>query len=62
MREGLGFFEVRRPRGQEGYPEVIVRESPDELTLGADEVTTWKVIHQCRPHCKGEVESSPGRC
>ena len=21
-----------------------------------------EVIHQCRPQCKGEVETSPGRC
>ena len=34
---------VRRPKGEdEGYPEVPVTESPDELTLRADEVGTWK--------------------
>ena len=31
-----------RPKGQEGYPEVPVRESPHDLTLGAEEVGTWK--------------------
>ena len=35
-------FEVRRPKGEEGYPEVTVRESPDELTLRAEETGTWK--------------------
>ena len=34
LSEGLGSFKVRRPKGQEGYPEVTVRESPDELALG----------------------------
>ena len=38
LREGLTSFKVRRPKGEERYPEVLVRESPDELTLGADEV------------------------
>ena len=38
---GLGKFKVRRPKGSEGYPEVTVRESPDELTLRAEEVGTW---------------------
>ena len=42
LREGLRSFKVRRPKGEEGYPKVPVRESPDELTLGADEVGTWK--------------------
>ena len=42
LREGLGSFKVRRPKAQEGYPEVTVRESPDELTLRAEEVGTWK--------------------
>ena len=42
LREGLRSFKVRRPKGEEGYPEVLVRESPDELTLRADEVGTWK--------------------
>ena len=42
LSEGLGTFTVRRPKGSEGYPEVTVRESPDELTLRAEEVGTWK--------------------
>ena len=42
LRDGLGSFKVRRPNGEEGYPEVPVRESPNEITLGADEVGTWK--------------------
>ena len=32
---------VRRPKGSEGYPEMTVRESPDELTLPTEEVGTW---------------------
>ena len=42
LREGLGSFQVRRPKGEEGYPEVTVRENPDELTFSAEEVGTWK--------------------
>ena len=42
LNEGLGTFKIRRPKGSEGYPEVTVRESPDELTLRAEEVGTWK--------------------
>ena len=42
LNEGLGTFGVRRPKGSEGFPEVTVRESPDELTLQAEEVGTWK--------------------
>ena len=26
LREGLGTFKIRRPKGQEGYPKVTVRE------------------------------------
>ena len=28
LREGLGSCKVRRPKGKEGCPEVLVRESP----------------------------------
>ena len=42
LRECMVSFEVRRPKGEEGYPEVPVRESPDEMTLRAEEVGTWK--------------------
>ena len=37
LREGLTSFLVRRPKGEEGHPEVPVRESPDDLTLGTEE-------------------------
>ena len=42
LSKGMGKFTVRRPTGSEGCAEVTVRESPDELTLGAEEVCTWK--------------------
>ena len=42
LREGWRFFKERSPKGQEGYPEMTVRESPDELTLRAEEVGTRK--------------------
>ena len=42
LNEGLGTFKVRRPTGSEGYPEVAVRESPDDLMLRAEDVGTWK--------------------
>ena len=38
---------------------MTVRESPDELTLRAEEVGTSKSLRQCRPHGKGEVGSFP---
>ena len=40
--EGLRSFKVQRPKGEEGNPEVPVRESPGELTLEAEEMGTWK--------------------
>ena len=42
LSQGMEKFKIRRPKGSEGYPEVTVRESPDELTLRAEEVCTWK--------------------
>ena len=42
LDEGSGKSKVRRPTGSEGYPGVTVRTSPDELTLRAEEVGTWK--------------------
>ena len=39
-----GTFQVRKPKVPEGRPEVIVRESPDDLTLGAEEVGTSKAL------------------
>ena len=42
LSEALGTFKIRRPKGSERYPEVTVRESPDELALRAEEVGTRK--------------------
>ena len=42
LREGSRSFEVRRPKCEEGSPEVFVRECPKELTLRAEEVMTQK--------------------
>ena len=42
LSQGMEKFKIRRPKGSEEYPEVTVRESPDELTLRAEEVCTWK--------------------
>ena len=47
LREGLVSFKVRRPKGQEGYPEVTVRESPDEFTASSRGSGYVDVIHQC---------------
>ena len=33
LRRGTGTFEVRKPKVPEGGSDVIVRESPDELTF-----------------------------
>ena len=41
LRRGTGTFKVRQPKGGS---DVTVRETPDELTLRAEEVNTWKVV------------------
>ena len=61
LREGSRSFKVRRPKCEEGSPELLVRESPEELTLRAEEVGTQEVVYQCRSHCKGEVGPALGR-
>ena len=43
LREGSKSFKIRRPRCEEGSPQVLVRErKPDELTLRTEEVGTQK--------------------
>ena len=42
LREGTRSFEVRRPQCEEGSPEVLIREGPEEVTLRAEEVGTPK--------------------
>ena len=42
LRRGTGTFKVRKPEAPEGNSDVTTRESPDELTLRAEEVNTWK--------------------
>ena len=42
LRKGVRSFKVRRPKVAEGNQEVPVRESPNELTLRAEEESTWK--------------------
>ena len=42
LGQGMGKFRVRRPKVPEGCPYVTVRESPDELTLRAEEVGALK--------------------
>ena len=37
-------FQVRKPKVPEGCSDVIVRESPDEFTLRAEEVGTSKAL------------------
>ena len=44
LRRGRGTFQVRKPKVPEGGSDVIVRESPDELTLRAEEVRTSKAL------------------
>ena len=39
---GVGNFSSTKPKVSEGCPDVTVRESPDELTLRAEEVGTLK--------------------
>ena len=42
LKEGTRSFEVRRPRFEEGGPEVPIREGPEELTLRTEEVGARK--------------------
>ena len=42
LDRGMGTCKVRKPKVPEGCQEVTVRESPDELTLRAEEVGTLK--------------------
>ena len=42
LSQSMEKFKVRRPKVPEGCPEGKVRESPDELTLRAEEVGTLK--------------------
>ena len=43
-RRGMGTFQDRKPKTPEGGSDVIVRESPEELTLRAEEVNTSKAL------------------
>ena len=61
LREGLRSIKVRRPKGEEGYPEVPVRESPDELALRAEETGTWKSCINV-DHTAKERWGPPGGC
>ena len=42
LKEGTSSFEVRRPKFEEGCPEVSIREGPGELTLRTEEVGSKK--------------------
>ena len=42
LHRGTGTFKVRKPKVPEGGSDVTVRESPDELTVRAEEVKTSK--------------------
>ena len=42
FKEGTRSFEVRRPKFEEGCPEVSIKESPGELTLRTEEVGSKK--------------------
>ena len=44
LRRGTRTFKVRKPKAPEGGSGVIARESPDELTLRAEEVNTSKAL------------------
>ena len=44
LRRGPRTMKVRKPKGPEGGSDVTVRESPDELTLSAEEENTLKAL------------------
>ena len=46
LSQGRGTCKVRKPKVPEGFQEVTVRESPEELTVRAEEVGTVKGICQ----------------
>ena len=50
LRRGTGTFKVGKPKAPEGGSDVIVRESPDYLTLRAEEVGTSTLVDRCQPH------------
>ena len=54
-REG---FKVRKPKAPERGSDVIVRESPDELILKAEEVNTLKALRNV-DHIEQERWSPP---
>ena len=58
LHRGTGTFEVREPKAPEGGSDVIVRESPDELTLRAEEVHTSKAYMDVN-HIKPKRWSPP---
>ena len=60
QRRGTGTFEVWKPKVPEGGSDVIVRESPDELTLRAEEVNTSKALMNVNHIEPGKMGSSPG--
>ena len=45
LNESTRSFDVRRPECEEGSPEVLVREGPEELTLRAEEATHKSCIN-----------------
>ena len=49
LNQGMETFKVRKPKVLEGFPEVTVGESPDELTLKVQD------IHQCQ-HVRVKVK------
>ena len=53
VSEGLRTFRVRRPKGSEGCPEVTVGDASSRRSGYVE------VLHQYRPHSRGEVKSSP---
>ena len=57
--EGPRSFEVRRPKCEEGSPEVLIKEGPDELTLRAGGGGYPEDVYQCWSHCTGEMGDRP---
>ena len=62
LREGLTSFKVRRPKGEEEHPEVSVRENSDELTLRAEDTSTWKSCINVDHIARGRWGPSLGGC
>ena len=56
LREGLRSCKARRPKGEERAPRAACQVKPRRIDAWSRGNGHLEVVHQCRPHCKREVE------